>query len=47
MFAFSHTPSALFTEHLHIPLLGVMQETVVAQTNSFLSYWLAASPGGN
>lgn len=36
-----------FAEHLHTPLLGVMQETVVAQTNSSLSYWLTVSRGGN
>lgn len=33
--------------HLHTLLPEVMQETVVAQTNSSLSYWLSASHGQN
>lgn len=39
-----HAP--FITEHLHTPLPGV-QETVVEQTNSSLSYWLSASHSGN
>lgn len=31
------------TEHLHVPLPGAMQETVVARANILLSYWLSAS----
>lgn len=40
-----HAP--FITEHLHTPLPNVRQETVVAQTNSSLNYWLSASHGQN
>lgn len=43
----SHTIYLFFAQHLHTPLLGVMQEAAVAQINSSLSYWLAASRGRN
>lgn len=43
----SHVVHLFFAERLHTALLGEMQETVVAQTNSSLSYWLGACHGGN